>query len=143
MLHLSLEETERSKVILSDVFINTNLVVASPAVPISNKGEELQNFGYSEKVVEILSELSNLLGKGDERYFWSGVRPLNDSLIVLSMLEKDPTKRLPRVELVQRLLIGDLLRYSLVQIRRFYRLTVLTPNESIIHTQLVEVPDVS
>lgn len=140
MRYLSTEETERSKVVLTEAFVDTNLAVESPAVPMTKQGEALLVFGASQGLQMFLRDVIGLLGKGDERYFWSGVRPLNDTQVVLSMLEKDPGKTLPRIELVQRLLILDLLRYSPVQVRQFCRLTVLTPSGSLIHTAQIETP---
>ncbi len=144
MRYLSAEELERSKVVLSEAFVETNIVVESPAVPMAKQGETLLIFGDNRLVESFLNNLSAILGKGDGRYFWSGVRPLNETQIVLSMIEKDPTKRLPRLELVQRLFLLDLLRYCpLIQVRQFCRLTVLTPSGSIIHTAQVETPSLA
>ncbi len=140
MRYPSAEEAERSKVVLSEAFVDTNLVIESPAVPMTKQGEALLIFGASQGLQEFLRDVIGLLGKGDERYFWSGVRPLNDSQAILNMLEKNPNERLPRMELVGRLLILDLLRYSPIQIRKLCRLTVLTPSGSIIHTAQIETP---
>lgn len=142
MNYLSTEERERSKVVLSEVFVESDLVVESPAVPKSRFGETLLIFGEQNFVSSFLENVSALLGKGDSRYFWNSVRHLSTTQIVLSMIERDPNLRVPRLELLQRLFLQDLLRHSTVQVRQFYRLTVLTPSGSVIHSSKVEVPSV-
>lgn len=136
----TLDETERSKVVLSEVFAGTNLVVESPAVPVQKQGEVLLIFGETTWVRKLLSSLPNLLGHGDDRYFWNGLEPIRGDQILLSMLETGLDLRLPRLELVQRLFLLDILRYCDIAVSPVYRLTVLTPSGSILHTALVETP---
>jgi hypothetical protein len=138
---VSREEEGDCRVVMTNVFPGTDLVVVSQVFNRDQFGESVIVQGSNESITVLHPHLRSLLSKGDDLYLWSGVHRNPTSPPEISLqLEETGERHIPRVELVGYMFRRDVVDYCDLLISPLAFIEVVSPWGSFIKKQVIGLP---
>ena len=135
------KEEAACRVIMTNVFPGTDLVLLSQVFNQDRFGECLTIQGSNEPLETLFLYLRNLLNRGGSSYFWSGVhRSPSDIPGILLHLEETGQRVIPRMELIGYIFRRDAVDHCDLFISPQVLLEVISPWGQIVNKVPIGLP---